>query len=121
MPRIGVLAANAAAAAAGVLLVLLARGLSRGKRSAWLLTAALAAAASALHLLKGLDVEEAAATAGLLALLVAARHHFRARSDPRARWRAIALAAAAFTTATAFLAGLAGPGTGAALAWLTGG
>lgn len=43
----------------GVLLVLLARGLRRRKRRAWVMTVALLAGGVALHLLKGLDVEEA--------------------------------------------------------------
>lgn len=72
----------------GVLLVLLARALRRRKRRAWRLALSLLTVSVALHLLKGLDVEEAAASAGLLVLLIAKRREFYAVGDPRTRWRA---------------------------------
>jgi lysyl-tRNA synthetase class 2 len=83
VPVVAPAAATAGAAAVGVLLVVLARGLRRGKRRAWWLTTALAAAAVLLHLLKGLDVEEAVLSAAVLVLLVLGRQNFVAAPDPR--------------------------------------
>ncbi|GGJ80477.1 membrane protein [Pilimelia anulata] len=88
VPRSGILAAHITAAAVGVLLVLLAGGLRRRKRSAWWAVLVLSVAATVLHLLKGLDWEEAVVTALLVALLLAVRRHFTALNDPRSRWRA---------------------------------
>lgn len=73
----------------GVLLVLLARGLRRRKRRAWRLTVALLVGSVALHVLKGLDVEEALVAVALLATLVVVRDDFYAKGDPRTRWRAV--------------------------------
>jgi phosphatidylglycerol lysyltransferase len=58
------------AALAGFALFLLAGGLWRRKRSAWLLTGLLLIVSVAAHLLKGLDVGEAGLAAGLVLLLV---------------------------------------------------
>lgn len=80
-------AATTGAAAVGVVLVLLSRGLRRGKRRAWLLAVVLSGLAALLHLLKGLDVEEAALCVAVLALLLRARHRFTARPDPRSLQR----------------------------------
>ncbi|MFI5956330.1 phosphatidylglycerol lysyltransferase domain-containing protein [Cryptosporangium sp. NPDC051539] len=77
--------ANAAVAATGVLIVLLAGGLRRRKRAAWRAVLALCAAAVVLNVVKGLDVEESL-LAGLLAvLLVVLRDEFRA-TPPSTRW-----------------------------------
>jgi lysyl-tRNA synthetase class 2 len=105
VPPVAPAAATAGAAAVGVLLVVLARGLRRGKRRAWWLTAALAAAAVALHLLKGLDVEEAALSAVVLVLLVVGRRNFVAAPNPRSGRTTVgvALAAAAVGTALGYL------------------
>lgn len=73
----------------GVLLVLLARGLRRRKRRAWRLTVALLVGSVALHVLKGLDVEEAVVAVALLVVLWLVRDDFYARGDPRTRWRAV--------------------------------
>ena len=81
--------AAALTATAGVLLLLLARGLRRRKRRAWLGAVVLLGASVALHLTKGLDVEEAALSALLLVLLVVARGEFTAAGDPRTRWAAL--------------------------------
>jgi lysyl-tRNA synthetase class 2 len=84
---------NASAAAtlvAGVLLLLLAHALRRRKRRAWRAVVALLAGSVALHVLKGLDVEEALLNAALLAVLVVWRDEFYAKGDPRTRWRAVA-------------------------------
>ncbi|MDP9100772.1 MAG: phosphatidylglycerol lysyltransferase domain-containing protein [Actinomycetota bacterium] len=82
----------------GVALLLLARGLRRRKRRAWVLVTGLLTASVLLHVLKGLDVEEAALAGGLLALLVSQRREFRAKGDPRTRWRG----AVAFVVLVAF-------------------
>ena len=66
-------AATTGAAATGVLLILLSRGLRRGKRRAWVVATVVTAATVALHLVKGLDVEEAVLSAIGLVLLLASR------------------------------------------------
>ena len=78
-------APQAATVAAGLVLLTLAGGLRRRKRRAWAVSVALAAAMVALHLIKGLDVEEAALSGALLALLVWTRDAFPGRPDPRSR------------------------------------
>jgi len=82
-------AAAAATAVTGVLLLMLARGLRRRKRRAWRAAVAVLTLTVVLHVVKGLDVEEAAVSAGLLAGLVLSRSEFRAEGDPRTRWRAV--------------------------------
>jgi lysyl-tRNA synthetase class 2 len=89
----------------GVLLLLLARGLRRRKRRAWRATVALLIGSVALHVLKGLDVEEAVVAVGLLVTLVLVRDDFYAKGDPRTRWRAIGAFLALFSLS--FLLGLA--------------
>ncbi|MDT7536770.1 MAG: lysyl-tRNA synthetase, class [Actinomycetota bacterium] len=84
---------NASAAATlvvGILLLLLARALRRRKRRAWRAVVGLLAGSVALHVLKGLDVEEAALAAAFLIALVVWRDEFQAKGDPRTRWRAVA-------------------------------
>ncbi|MGD0942901.1 MAG: phosphatidylglycerol lysyltransferase domain-containing protein [Acidimicrobiales bacterium] len=81
--------ANALVVPVGVVLLFSARRLARGSRRAWRLAVALLAASSVLHLLKGLDYEEAIAT-GLLALaLVAKRRDFSAPGSPEGQPRAL--------------------------------
>jgi lysyl-tRNA synthetase class 2 len=75
----------------GLLLLLVAHALGRRKRRAWRLTVALLAGSVVLHVLKGLDVEEAVVAAALLALLLYLRDDFQAAGDPRTRWRALAV------------------------------
>jgi len=82
-------AALAATAASGILLLLLARSLRRRKQRAWRFVVALLAASVVLHVVKGLDVEEATVAGVLLAGLVAGRREFYARGDPTTRWRAL--------------------------------
>jgi lysyl-tRNA synthetase class 2 len=89
VPAAGILSARAATGVVGLLLIYLGTGLRHGKRRAWQVAVALAAAGVALHLLKGLDVDAAAVSAGLLALLIAVRGQFHAVADPRNRWRAV--------------------------------
>lgn len=69
-------------ALAGFALLLLASGLWRRKRVAWLLALVVLVASIITHLLKGLDYEEASLAAILCIVLVAWRAHFHARSDP---------------------------------------
>jgi phosphatidylglycerol lysyltransferase len=70
-----------ATALAGFALILLAAGIWRGKRTAWLVTLATLAASSIGHLVKGFDFEEAGLAAILLAGLLLFRKRFQARSD----------------------------------------
>lgn len=70
-----------ATALAGFALILLAAGIWRGKRTAWLVTLAVLAASTVGHLVKGFDFEEASLAAVLLAGLLMFRGRFRARSD----------------------------------------
>ncbi|HVU72071.1 MAG TPA: phosphatidylglycerol lysyltransferase domain-containing protein [Mycobacteriales bacterium] len=82
--------ATAATVSAGVLLLLLAKGLRRRKRRAWRAAVALLAASVALHVIKGLDVEEAVVAFVCLVGLVVTRKEFRAVSDRSSRWTAVA-------------------------------
>ncbi|MEO5708644.1 MAG: phosphatidylglycerol lysyltransferase domain-containing protein [Nocardioidaceae bacterium] len=82
-------AATTGAAAVGLLLVVLSRALRRGKFRAWLLATVLAALAAVLHLVKGLDVEEASLSVALVVLLVGARSNFTAKPDPRSLARVL--------------------------------
>ena len=91
VPAVFPAAASTGTLAAGVVLMLLANGLRRGKHRAWLLATILTAFATAAHLLKGLDVEEATLTAGVFLLLLAARHRFQALPDPRSPRRILSL------------------------------
>ncbi|HEY0559310.1 MAG TPA: phosphatidylglycerol lysyltransferase domain-containing protein [Frankiaceae bacterium] len=81
-------AANAGVLLAGVLLLLLAKGLKRRKRRAWLGTELLLVGSVVLHLLKGLDVEEATISLALFVVLLVIRREFSAEGDPRTRWAA---------------------------------
>ncbi|WP_239330195.1 phosphatidylglycerol lysyltransferase domain-containing protein [Frankia sp. CiP3] len=91
----------------GLLLLLLARGLRRRKRRAWLGVVTLLGTSIVLHVVKGLDFEEAVASAALLLGLVLARGDFRAKGDPTTRWRALwvglTLAAASIMVGLALL------------------
>ncbi len=81
--------ATAVSAAAGVLLLQLARGLRRRKRRAWRAAVAVVGLLMALHLLKGLDVEEASLALALLIVLIATRKQFEAKGDPTTRLLAL--------------------------------
>lgn len=84
-----------AAVLAGVALLLLGRGLWRGKRTAWVLATALLAGSFFIHLLKGLDLEEATVSGAILGGLVLSRREFRALSDPPTMRRALVALVAA--------------------------
>ncbi|MGB8652312.1 MAG: phosphatidylglycerol lysyltransferase domain-containing protein [Mycobacteriales bacterium] len=88
----------------GVLLLLVARGLWRRKRRAWRVAVALLVGSIALHVLKGLDIEEAVVALALLVALVVGRSHFYAQGDPRTRWRAVGVFLGLLTTS--YLLGL---------------
>jgi lysyl-tRNA synthetase class 2 len=77
--------ASALVVPAGLMLLVLARGLWRRRRRAWQLTLAAVIAAAVLHLLKGLDYEEAGANVLLVLALIARRHDFAGRGDPTVR------------------------------------
>ena len=81
-------AASAATAATGLLLVLLGHGLRRRKRRAWRGACALLLLSTALHLVKGLDAEEASVTFAAAVTLLLLSRQFYAAGDPRTRWRA---------------------------------
>lgn len=91
VPPVFPAAATTGTLAAGVVLMLLANGLRRGKFRAWLLATVLTGFATIAHLVKGLDIEEATLTGTVFVLLVTARHRFRALPDPRSPRRMIAL------------------------------
>src|SRR6266536_2816916 len=84
--------ATVATAATGVGLLLLAGGLRRRRRTAWLAVVVLLGGSAILHLLKGLDFEEAVAEAFLAGLLAGQGRSFRTRAGPSER-RATAAAA----------------------------
>ena len=91
---LGLPATSAAAAGSivvGVVLVLLARGLGRRQRRAWNISVPLLAVAAGLHLVKGLDLEEATVSLVALGLLVWTRAEFRADPDPGERSHALPL------------------------------
>ncbi|HKF00468.1 MAG TPA: phosphatidylglycerol lysyltransferase domain-containing protein [Actinomycetes bacterium] len=72
--------ATVAVAAAGIGLLLLAGGLRRRHRAAWLGAVVLLAGSAVLHIVKGLDVEEALAEAFLAGLLAGQAGCFPARA-----------------------------------------
>ncbi|HKQ00200.1 MAG TPA: hypothetical protein VJ735_07690, partial [Actinomycetes bacterium] len=81
--------ATAATAAAGIGLLLLAGGLRRRQRLAWLATVALLGGSAVLNVAKGLDVEEALVEAFLAGLLVSQVGRFTARQGPLERRAAL--------------------------------
>jgi len=85
VPGALVTTAAAATAASGVGLLLLAGGLRRRCRSALLATIALLLSGAVLHLLKGLDLEDALVEAFLGGLLVGKADRFSARAGPNER------------------------------------
>jgi lysyl-tRNA synthetase, class II len=93
LPPVFPAAATTGTLAAGVVLMLLAGGLRRGKHRAWLLATALMGFTTVAHLVKGLDVEEATLTGAVFVLLLTAHRRFRALPDPRSPRRIITLVA----------------------------
>ncbi|MGH8972805.1 MAG: phosphatidylglycerol lysyltransferase domain-containing protein [Acidimicrobiia bacterium] len=88
--------AAAVVALAGLALLLLARGVRRGQHRAWAAAVVLLSVSSVLHVVKGVDVEEAVVSLVAAGWLFARRRSFQAGSDrPSARRGALALAAGA--------------------------
>jgi lysylphosphatidylglycerol synthetase-like protein (DUF2156 family) len=73
--------AAALAAFAGVGLIVLARGIRRGQRSAWLVSQALLLTVGVLHLIKGVDVEEMLVVFAVAGFLWVERDSFAAKTD----------------------------------------
>ena len=82
-------AATTGAAAIGMLLILLAGALRRGKHRAWIVALVSAVLAVGAHVVKGLDVEEALMCLLLAGYLVAVRGEFTAKPDPRSGGRLV--------------------------------
>lgn len=85
--------AAAVVAGSGVALLLLSRSVRRGQRHAWALALVLVGLSGVLHLLKGLDVEEAAAAGLVIGYLVTRRGAFQAPYDRPSLWRAFSVLA----------------------------
>jgi len=88
-----------ASALAGFALLLLSISLWRRKQVGWILTLSIVILSVPIHLLKGLDYEEASFATLLAGLLIYLRPHFHARSDPPSIKQGLQtlLAALAFT------------------------
>jgi len=88
-----------ASALAGFALLLLSGSLWRRKQLGWVLTFSILILSIPIHLLKGLDYEEASFAALLAGLLIYLRPHFHAQSDPPSVRQGLLtlLAALAFT------------------------
>ncbi|MFR9795211.1 phosphatidylglycerol lysyltransferase domain-containing protein [Streptomyces sp. MS06] len=82
--------AAALSLSAGVLLLLLAHGLKRGKRRAWRAAVALLPAGAAAQFTYRHSIVGVLVSLALLAPLVVHRDQFAALPDPRSRWRALA-------------------------------
>ncbi|MEJ2356877.1 MAG: phosphatidylglycerol lysyltransferase domain-containing protein [Deinococcales bacterium] len=92
-------ASRLAAGLAGFALLVLARGLARRQRSAWWLTTGVLSLGALANLLKGLELEAAAFSLVILALLLLGRHQFVAHHDrPTAAMALRVLALAVFVT-----------------------
>ena len=84
-------AASATVIFAGVLLLLLTRGLRRRKNRAYQVTLVVLFVAALAHVARDHRVVPAIASLALLAALVVYRREFYAAPDPRTRWGALAL------------------------------
>ncbi|MFE6778172.1 phosphatidylglycerol lysyltransferase domain-containing protein [Streptomyces sp. NPDC057702] len=82
--------AAAASIVVGVLLLMLAHGLKRRKRRAWVAAAGLLPVGAAAQLVYRHSIGGALLSLVLLALLVRHRGEFAALPDPRTRWKALA-------------------------------
>jgi lysyl-tRNA synthetase, class II len=76
--------------AIGLGIVIVARGLARGKRRAWAIAVALFAAAAVVHLLRGPDPLVVLLSVAMLIALIWFRRDFRAKGDPGSMQQAIA-------------------------------
>ncbi|MFM9448147.1 phosphatidylglycerol lysyltransferase domain-containing protein [Streptomyces acidiscabies] len=82
--------AAALSLSAGILLLLLAHGLKRGKRRAWRATVALLPAGAAAQFTYRHSPVGVIISVALLVALIVYRDQFDALPDPRSRWRALA-------------------------------
>ena len=73
--------AAAVTALFGVAMIVLARSVRRGQRRAWFVCQILLLAAAALHVIKGVDVEESLVALGVAGVLYIYRDSFQARTD----------------------------------------
>jgi lysylphosphatidylglycerol synthetase-like protein (DUF2156 family) len=86
----------------GVALIVLARSVRRGQRRAWAVCELLLVAVAALHLVKGVDVEEALVALAVAGVLYLYRSSFQARTDVQALTRGLAsVGSAAFLVVAA--------------------
>ncbi|MGI8493350.1 MAG: bifunctional lysylphosphatidylglycerol flippase/synthetase MprF [Acidimicrobiales bacterium] len=100
-------AAAALAALAGVTLLVLARGIRRVQRRAWLVTEILLIVAAVLHLIKGVGVEEAGVALAVAGFLWVNRGAFQAATDlPQIRGGVLTVVFAAGATVLAGAVGL---------------
>ena len=74
-------AADAVVALAGLALLFLARGVRRGQRRAWSVSVVVLGSTAVLHLVKGIDVEEAVLSLVVMAYMLLTRDAFAARAD----------------------------------------
>jgi lysylphosphatidylglycerol synthetase-like protein (DUF2156 family) len=94
--------------AIGLGIVVVARGLARGKRRAWAIAVGLFTAAAVVHLLRGPDPLVVLLSVAMLIALIWFRRDFRAKGDPGSMQQAIAfvpiylLGVLAFTAVTLF-------------------
>lgn len=108
LPAAVTLGGRTGAVLSGLALLLLARGIARGKRIAFRLTVLVLAATIAFELVKDLDFEAALLFAWILAGLWWFRHHFDADSDAtRLRWGLVVLAMGILTAVFYAVAGAA--------------
>jgi lysyl-tRNA synthetase, class II len=84
LPPGGIAAARVFALAFGLALIWLSRSLKKRRRRAWQLAVAVVIASAVAHLAKGLDLEEALISLGLLAALLRWRRRFDVPGDPAA-------------------------------------
>src|SRR5882757_10790421 len=80
--------AAATSVVTGILLLMLAHGLKRGKQRAWWATVLLLPVGAATQLIYRHSLFGAVVSLVLLALMIRQRGQFTALSDPRTRWRA---------------------------------
>ena len=88
--------------AASLALIVLSRGLARRRHRAWQASVALLSLAVVLHIVRGLDVEEAAFDLVVLSLLVLKRKEFDAVGDPHGPPRAGRAAVVVFGALVAY-------------------
>ena len=77
------------AAVGGLGLMVLARGIRRGQRRAWLVCEGLLIAVAVLHVVKGVDVEEAVIALGAGTFLWVFRSSFEAKTDIERVWQGV--------------------------------